>query len=73
MTRRTFFQTALTMPLGATFACYEALAAPAAGQHKISKIQALQLKDGRTLIRVDTDTGLSGYGECNTPVHRRAP
>src|SRR6185369_14327455 len=66
ITRRTFLQTALAMPLGAAFTPYQALAAPAQGLTKITKIQALQLKDGRTLIRVDTDAGLSGYGECNT-------
>ena len=72
MTRRNFLQTALAMPIGATFARYQALAAPAQGLSKITRIQALQLKDGRTLIRVDTDAGLSGYGECNTagPVAR---
>src|SRR6266446_8047386 len=67
LTRRNFLQTALAMPLGAAFATYRALAAPAQGLSKITRIQALQLKDGRTLIRVDTDAGLSGYGECNTP------
>src|SRR5689334_9091324 len=66
MTRRNFLETALSLPLGAAFAPYRAMAAPAAGLTKITKIQALQLKDARTLIRVDTDAGLSGYGECNT-------
>src|SRR6266513_4287642 len=72
MTRRNFLRTALAMPLGATFARYQAMAAPAQGLSKITKIQALQLKDGRTLIRVVSDAGLSGYGECNTagPVAR---
>ena len=37
------------------------------GLTRITNIRALQLEDGRTLIRVDTDTGISGYGECNTP------
>jgi len=66
ISRRNFLARALSLPLGAGFAGYQALAAPAAGLSKITKIQALQLKDGRTLIRVDTDAGLSGYGECNT-------
>src|ERR1043165_6308375 len=65
-TRRNFLQCALSMPVGAALAGYRALAAPAEGHTKITKIQALQLKDGRTLIRVDTDAGMSGYGECNT-------
>ena len=58
---------ALCMPAGAALTRYQALAAPAEGLGKIANIQALQLKDGRTLIRVDTDAGISGYGECNTP------
>src|ERR1051325_3135579 len=66
ITRRNFFKTALSMPFGAVFAHYQAQAARADGLTKITKIQALQLKEGRTLIRVDTDAGLSGYGECNT-------
>lgn len=32
---------------------------------KITAIKALGLKDGRTLIRIDTDAGVSGYGECH--------
>ena len=67
ITRRNFLETALAMPVGAAFTHYRAAAATAEGLVKITKIQALQLKDGRTLIRVDTDAGLSGYGECNTP------
>ncbi|MFN8442931.1 MAG: mandelate racemase/muconate lactonizing enzyme family protein [Caldilineaceae bacterium] len=35
------------------------------GQVKITAIKALQLKEGRTLIRIDTDAGVSGYGECH--------
>jgi L-alanine-DL-glutamate epimerase-like enolase superfamily enzyme len=66
LTRRKFFRTALSMPLGAAFARYRLLAAPAEGLTKITRIQALELKEGRTLIRVDTDAGISGYGECNT-------
>src|SRR5205823_12506286 len=65
-TRRNFLRTALALPMSAVFARYEALAASAQGLTKITRIQALELKAGRTLIRVDTDAGLSGYGECNT-------
>jgi L-alanine-DL-glutamate epimerase-like enolase superfamily enzyme len=67
LTRRNFFEMALSMPVGAALPSYQALAAPAQGLTKVTKIQALQLKDGRTLTRVDTDAGISGYGECNTP------
>src|SRR4051794_41035137 len=65
-TRRNFLEMALRLPVGAALAGYRTLAAPAEGLSKITRIQALQLKDGRTLVRVDTDAGLSGYGECNT-------
>src|SRR5437763_1573355 len=67
LTRRNLLEMALSMPVGAVLAGYRALAAPAEGLSKITRIQALQLKDGRTLIRIDTDAGISGYGECNTP------
>jgi galactonate dehydratase len=67
MTRRSFLEMALSAPVSASLARYRAMAAPAEGLSKVTKIQALQLKDGRTLIRVDTDAGISGYGECNTP------
>jgi galactonate dehydratase len=65
-TRRHFLRAALALPMGASFAHYRALAAPSQGLTKITRIQALELREGRTLIRVDTDAGLSGYGECNT-------
>ena len=70
--RRDFLQTALAVPISVSFARYLALAASALGLSKITRIQALQLQAGQTLIRVDTDAGLSGYGECNTagPVAR---
>src|SRR5437763_3050321 len=72
VTRRKLLQAALALPVGASFARYQAMAAAAQGLTKITRIQALELKEGRTLIRVDTGAGLSGYGECNTagPVAR---
>jgi len=66
MTRRNFLESALSLPLGTAFARYQTLAASAEGLSKISRIHALQLKEPRTLIRVDSDGGISGYGECNT-------
>jgi len=65
ITRRNFFQAALAMPIGASFAHYQALAAPARDQVKITRITALKLKERGTLIRIDTDAGISGYGECH--------
>jgi galactonate dehydratase len=34
------------------------------GQATITDIRAMRLDDGFCLIRVDTDAGISGYGEC---------
>jgi galactonate dehydratase len=63
MTRRHLLRAALAAPV-APFLHFEALAAPARQQAKITAIKALQLKQGATLIRVDTDAGISGFGEC---------
>jgi len=35
-----------------------------AGQATITAIRAMRLDDGFCLVRVDTDAGISGYGEC---------
>jgi galactonate dehydratase len=67
ITRRNLLKAALSLPAGSVFSRYQALARPAQGLTKITQIRALELKDGRTLIRVDTDAGISGFGECNTP------
>ena len=63
--RRNFLRAALAMPAGAMFARYEAFAAPVRDQVKITRITAVQLKERGTLIRIDTDAGISGYGECH--------
>jgi L-alanine-DL-glutamate epimerase-like enolase superfamily enzyme len=34
------------------------------GQARITAIKALRLESGFCLIRIDTDAGISGYGEC---------
>ena len=39
-------------------------AAPVRGLTKITAIKAMRLESGFCLIRVDTDAGISGYGEC---------
>jgi galactonate dehydratase len=64
MTRRDWFRAALAMPAGAALSHFEALAAPERGQTKITAIKAMRLKEGRTLLRIDTDAGVTGYGEC---------
>jgi L-alanine-DL-glutamate epimerase-like enolase superfamily enzyme len=67
LSRRNLLQAALALPIGRSLAHFEAQAAPAEGMLKITAIKALQLKEGRTLIRIDTDAGISGYGECAGP------
>jgi L-alanine-DL-glutamate epimerase-like enolase superfamily enzyme len=44
---------------------FNAYADPVRKLFKITAIKALQSKHGATLIRVDTDAGISGYGPCN--------
>jgi len=56
---------ALAVPAGSWLANYEALAAPARGAVKITAVKTLQLDfqtDG-CLIRIETDAGITGYGE----------
>ena len=65
-TRRDFLKTALLLPAGAYMARFETLAAPARGAVKITAIKALQLdfqRVGYCLIRIETDAGITGYGE----------
>lgn len=55
---------ALAIPFGAVSASYESLSAPARNQVKITAIKALQPKQGATLIKIETDAGITGYGPC---------
>lgn len=36
---------------------------------KITATKAMQLRDLRTLIKIETDAGISGYGECPADDH----
>ncbi len=65
LSRRNFFKAALVMPIGVSLGGYEALAATAQGQVKITAIKAIRLKRGtgsRGYIKIETDAGLVGYG-----------
>ncbi len=42
-----------------------ALQSSPTGPIKITAIKAMQLQDSRTLIKVETDAGVDGYGECH--------
>ncbi|MBN1579907.1 MAG: mandelate racemase/muconate lactonizing enzyme family protein [Anaerolineae bacterium] len=43
---------------------YDALSAPARDQVKITQIKAMQPRHGVTLIKIETDAGIAGYGPC---------
>ena len=57
---------AVALPLGSFLSNYKLLAAPSTGKVKITDIKAMGLNHiaGNCLIRIDTDSGLTGYGEA---------
>jgi L-alanine-DL-glutamate epimerase-like enolase superfamily enzyme len=64
-TRRDFLKIALAVPAGPWLTNFEAQAAPLLGAVKITAVKALQLdyqSDG-CLVRIETDAGVTGYGE----------
>jgi L-alanine-DL-glutamate epimerase-like enolase superfamily enzyme len=64
-TRRSFLKSAFALSAGSWLTNYRAMAAPYARMVKITAIKTLQLDnvgDG-CLIRIETDSGLVGYGE----------
>jgi L-alanine-DL-glutamate epimerase-like enolase superfamily enzyme len=65
-TRRNFLRLAVTLPACSCLNRYQALAAPHQGKVKITAIKAMALKNiaGNCLIRIDTDAGLTGFGEA---------
>jgi L-alanine-DL-glutamate epimerase-like enolase superfamily enzyme len=64
-TRRNFIKASLALPVAAWFANFKAMAAPFTGAVKIKAIKCLELTtvSGGCLIRIETDSGLIGYGE----------
>jgi len=66
MTRRDLLRVALALPAAGLFARYRAMAAPNVNRVKITNVQAMALRNiaGNCLIRIDTDSGLTGYGEA---------
>jgi galactonate dehydratase len=61
-------QLAAALPAGALFSPLRAFAAPYANKLKITAVRALQIRNiaGNCLIRVDTDGGITGYGEAGS-------
>jgi L-alanine-DL-glutamate epimerase-like enolase superfamily enzyme len=69
VTRRNLIKLAAGIPASAWFANFRSLAAPVAKMVKITGIRTMGLDnvgDG-CLIRIDTDSGLTGYGEAGLP------
>src|SRR5579863_4586873 len=67
-TRRHLFRLAAALPASSFLGRYNALAAPHQGKVKITAIKAMALENiaGNCLIRIDTDSGLTGYGEAGS-------
>jgi galactonate dehydratase len=65
MTRRDWLRTLLTFPLATRLPSF---AQPHKGKVKITAIRAMQIRNiaGNCLIRIDTDAGLTGYGEAGS-------
>lgn len=68
MTRRHLLRLAAALPAGAFLHRYRALAAPHSGKVKITAVKAMALKNiaGNCLIRIETDAGLTGFGEAGS-------
>lgn len=72
MRRRDFLRTALTLP-AAGLSAFHQLTAATRGKVKITGIQMMPISRlSHTLVRIDTDAGVSGYGEAgaNGPLFR---
>ncbi|MDQ1468919.1 MAG: hypothetical protein QOJ99_399 [Bryobacterales bacterium] len=56
----------MSLPAAGLFDDFRALAAPSLKRVKITSVRAMQIKNiaGNCLIRIDTDSGLVGYGEA---------
>ena len=66
LSRRNLLRFAVALPAAGLFSRYRAMAAPNVNRVKITSIRAMAIKNiaGNCLIRIDTDSGLSGFGEA---------
>jgi L-alanine-DL-glutamate epimerase-like enolase superfamily enzyme len=64
--RRDILKLLAALPVGAWMARFRAMAAAYAGKVKITRVKAMALKNiaGNCLIRIDTDAGITGFGEA---------
>ena len=66
LSRRDLLRGAVSLPVVGLFARFRAMAAPNLNRVKITSIRAMAIRNiaGNCLIRIDTDSGLTGYGEA---------
>src|SRR5580698_9182928 len=66
MERRSFLGALAMLPASAGLGHYEAFAEPLKKKVKITDLKAMVIgrSGGNTLVRIDTDAGISGYGEA---------
>lgn len=66
LSRRDLLRVAVALPAAGLFAHYRAMAAPNVNRVKITNVRAMAVRNiaGNCLIRIDTDGGLTGYGEA---------
>jgi galactonate dehydratase len=64
--RRDLLRAAAWLPAAGLFVRYRAMAAPNVNRVKITNVRAMAIRNiaGNCLIRIDTDSGLTGYGEA---------
>ena len=68
LTRRALLRLAAGLPATTWLSRYNSIAAPYQGKVRITAIKAMQIKDiaGNCLIKIETDSGLVGYGEAGS-------
>jgi L-alanine-DL-glutamate epimerase-like enolase superfamily enzyme len=66
LSRRELFRAVVALPAAGLFARYRVMAAPNVNRVKITNIRAMAIRNiaGNCLIRIDTDSGITGYGEA---------
>jgi L-alanine-DL-glutamate epimerase-like enolase superfamily enzyme len=66
LSRRDLMRLAVALPAAGLFTRFRLLAEPHVNRVKIREIRALAIQNiaGNCLIRIDTDSGLTGYGEA---------
>ena len=65
LSRRDLLRIAVSLPAAGLFSRFRAMAAPTVNRVKITSVRAMAIKNiaGNCLIRIDTDSGVTGYGE----------